>query len=221
MTLANWRDYITDPLVSPNHSGMMTAHDGVVVHATRGGLPIGQEYDATLSWFMNPASQASAHLCIGIDGRIATFMPLTELDRQMWHATTDNCCWFGVELEGPFYESCFSDIQYQLLASYIAEMSNLFGFPLDRDHIQGHSERPSGAIQGKTDPGPCFDFGKLMALLAPEPPVCPPGSHWDGVQCVPDLPGDGGTIITGGGGGLMLLGGGLLLAGAGYLIWKG
>ncbi len=219
MALPNWRDYIIDQVISPNHYGPMTAHDGVVVHATRGGQMYGVEYQATINWFMLPTSQASAHLCIGIDGRIATFMPLTELDRQMWHASQYNCCWFGVELEGPYYESIFTDIQYRLLASYILEMHNLYGFNLDRGAIIGHDEVPGS---GKTDPGPGFEWDRLMALFQPEPPVCPPGSHWDGVQCVPDVPGDnGGTIGAGGGGGLMLLGGGLLLAGAGYLIWKG
>ena len=61
-------------------------------------------------------------------------------------------------------------------------MAGRYGFPLDRQHILGHSEIPQGIEQGKIDPGPMWSWNRLMAEIAnkdPQPPPLPPPSSTD------------------------------------------
>ena len=52
------------------------------------------------------------------------------------------------------------------------------------------------------------------------PPVCDPGYHWDGVQCVPDYVPPPPPELLLSGSGLVALGLGLLMVGGAYYVWK-
>jgi len=165
--LPRWADYIAFAEDTPNNEGPRAYTTGVVVHSTRGGQPYGQEWQATVNWFLNPASGASANLLIGRDGRVAQFGPL---DWVTWHAREYNYRWLGVELEQPHASDPFTDIQYLLLASFIREQAARYGFAISRDTVVGHDEIPPGIRDGKSDPGYQFAWAKLMALLTEEEP---------------------------------------------------
>jgi N-acetylmuramoyl-L-alanine amidase len=64
-------------LKSPNQSAPITPIY-LLVHYTAGTT-----LDGALSWFMNPATQASSHVVIGRDGRI---VQLVAFNKKAWHA---------------------------------------------------------------------------------------------------------------------------------------
>lgn len=64
--------------LSPNCRGALVDPSLVVMHWTAGST-----LDGAVSWFRNPASQASAHIVIGRDGEI---VQCVSLNVQAWHA---------------------------------------------------------------------------------------------------------------------------------------
>lgn len=106
--------------------------------------------------------RVSAHALIRRDGEVVQYVPF---DRRAWHAGLSSfrgrpgCNDFaiGIELEGT-EDLPFTDLQYDAL---IRVLEALFGeYPwLSPDRIAGHSEVAPGR---KTDPGPCFDWARLV-----------------------------------------------------------
>ena len=130
---------------------------GAILHSTRGGAPLGAEYQATLNWFMNPASYVSAHVVISYAGEIASVIP----DEWVaWHAKSYNQEWLGVELEQPNLGDLISPAQYQKLSEWCREMAEKYGFPLDVDHLVEHWQ----IDPQKSDIGPPFQIQQLMLL---------------------------------------------------------
>ncbi len=107
--------------------------------------------------------KVSAHFLVRRDGALLQFVPTA---MRAWHAGAS--CWrgrsacndfsVGVELEGSD-EGPFEDAQYDQLLFLIKEVRRIF--PL-RD-IAAHSDIAPGR---KTDPGPGFDWPRLLASLA-------------------------------------------------------
>ncbi len=62
---------------SPNHSAG-NSRKYLILHYTAG-----QTLDGAVSWFMNPAAEASAHFVVARDGSI---VQMVSLDRRAWHA---------------------------------------------------------------------------------------------------------------------------------------
>lgn len=109
--------------------------------------------------------RVSAHCLIERDGRVVQFV---SFDDRAWHAgqsswrgqTACNDFSVGIELEG-CDEDPYTDRQYRSLAELVKALR--FTYPsIERDAIAGHSEIAPGR---KTDPGPVFDWSKLMALV--------------------------------------------------------
>jgi N-acetyl-anhydromuramoyl-L-alanine amidase len=107
--------------------------------------------------------KVSSHFLIRRDGGLIQFVPT---GKRAWHAGVsrwrgrERCNDFsiGVELEG-LDEAAFADAQYQTLVGLIATLRARH--PL-RD-IAAHSDVAPGR---KTDPGPFFDWPRLLAALA-------------------------------------------------------
>lgn len=107
--------------------------------------------------------RVSAHYFIRRDGTLIRFV---DPDLRAWHAGVsswqgrERCNDFsiGIELEG-----CdtlpFEAAQYEQLARLVAELERRY--PIEA--VVGHSDIAPGR---KTDPGPCFDWGRFGALLA-------------------------------------------------------
>lgn len=107
--------------------------------------------------------RVSAHFLLRRDGELVQFVAA---DKRAWHAGEsrwrgrDRCNDFsiGVELEGDEAQA-FSDRQYAGLVTLIAELQRQF--PLRE--FAGHADV---APQRKRDPGPRFDWPRVLRALA-------------------------------------------------------
>ena len=108
------------------------------------------------------ALKVSSHYLVRRDGEVVQFVPP---DKRAWHAGVsswrgrERCNDFsiGIELEGTD-EDAFTSAQYQSLVLVIQKLRQQF--PI-RD-IAAHSEIAPGR---KTDPGPRFDWTRLLSSL--------------------------------------------------------
>ena len=107
--------------------------------------------------------RVSSHFLVRRDGALVCFVPV---ERRAWHAGASTwrgrsrCNDFsvGIELEGAD-EAPFEDAQYAALALLLADLRH----KLPLRAIAGHSEIAPGR---KTDPGPRFDWDRLLLDLA-------------------------------------------------------
>ncbi len=116
--------------------------------------PAAHPYYATIH-----SLRVSSHFFIRRDGELIQFVPCCQ---RAWHAGVsswrgrERCNDFsiGVELEGSD-DQPFSDAQYAQLHGLIEALREAYPELLD---IAGHSDIAPGR---KTDPGPCFDWGRV------------------------------------------------------------
>lgn len=109
--------------------------------------------------------QVSAHLLIRRDGELVQYVPFIE---RAWHAGDSafagrtNCNDFsvGIELEGSD-ELAYEPVQYQQLQAVTRLLQQAYP-AITRERIVGHCDIAPGR---KTDPGPAFDWARLMAAL--------------------------------------------------------
>ncbi len=108
------------------------------------------------------ALQVAAHFLIRRDGDVIQFVPC---GKRAWHAGESSwrgrsrCNDFslGIELEGA-NDVPFEDAQYARLAALTRALQAQYPIV----DIVGHSDIAAGR---KTDPGPCFDWGRYRDLL--------------------------------------------------------
>jgi len=109
--------------------------------------------------------RVSAHLFINRAGEITQFVPF---DRRAWHAGQStyegraacNDFSIGIELEGA--DDCpFEAKQYDTLVAVSKLLCEEYSC-LNPSRIVGHSDIAPGR---KTDPGPCFDWGRYLDSL--------------------------------------------------------
>ncbi len=65
-------------VASPNRGAPLSEKTFIIMHYTNGA-----NVQSIVNWFMNPASQVSAHIIIGRDGEVVQMIPF---DRVGWHA---------------------------------------------------------------------------------------------------------------------------------------
>ena len=131
--------------------------DRIVIHVTQGS------YAGTISWFQNPAAQASAHYVIrSSDGAITQMV--REKDRA-WHAGNSDYNHHSVGIEHEGYvdnASWFTDAMYRSSAALVRSIAARYGIPTDRSHIVGHSQVPG---TDHTDPGPNWNWTTYMQYV--------------------------------------------------------
>lgn len=151
--------------------------DTLVVHAISlppgdyGGGHIDALFAGTLDCQAHPyfaglrGLRVSAHCCIFRDGRVHQYVPFAE---RAWHAGASsfegracvNDFSIGIELEGCDDDN-FTDAQYASLC--LAARALMQAYPgITPARIVGHSDIAPGR---KTDPGPHFDWQRLLAEL--------------------------------------------------------
>lgn len=109
--------------------------------------------------------RVSSHVLIRRDGGLVQYVPFHE---RAWHAGVScyqgrqacNDFSIGVELEGSD-EIPYSDDQYRQLAALILLLRHTYP-SLRADALAGHADVAPGR---KTDPGPAFEWPRLVALL--------------------------------------------------------
>lgn len=102
--------------------------------------------------------KVSAHFFIRRDGELIQFVPC---GKRAWHAGVsqwrgrERCNDFsiGIELEGDD-NTPFEDAQYATLNALLATLKQVYPIA----GVAGHSDIAPGR---KTDPGPCFDWGRV------------------------------------------------------------
>ena len=107
--------------------------------------------------------RVSSHFLVRRDGALVRFVPV---ERRAWHAGASswrgrsgrNDFSLGIELEGAD-DASFEDAQYAALGALLAQLRA----ELPLRAIAGHSEIAPGR---KTDPGPRFDWQRLLLDLA-------------------------------------------------------
>ncbi len=152
--------------------GLVVIH-GITVPPGRFGTGLVEAlFLNTLDLTLHPALadlegvRVSAHLFIDRGGVATQFVPF---HRRAWHAGVssfggrENCNDFaiGIELEGTD-DSPYEDAQYERLTGVLEAL--FLRYPqLSPSRVVGHAEVAPGR---KTDPGPVFDWQRLMAAIA-------------------------------------------------------
>ena len=153
------------------------APDLIIVHGISlppneyGGPWIEQLFTNQLDWAAHPyfkqieGMRVSSHVLIRRDGQVVQFVPF---HARAWHAGVsqyqgrERCNDFsiGIELEGTD-DTAYEAEQYRELARVILALCRAYS-TLSIDHLVGHSDVAPGR---KTDPGECFDWPRLRAML--------------------------------------------------------
>lgn len=134
---------------------------GVVVHATRGRQLPGLELLSTLNWFRDPRSGVSAHAVVG---RTGLYVRMLHPGWVAYHAREYNQAWLSLEFEQGFPTERFTDEQIIVGAYVVRAWAEEYGFAVNRSTIVGHDEIAPGKREGKTDPGPEFDWPRFLDL---------------------------------------------------------
>jgi hypothetical protein len=129
----------------------------VVIHTTQGS------YGGTISWFKNPAAQASSHYVVrSSDGEITQMVDDADI---AWHDACFNSETIGIEHEG-FAEdpgTWYTEAMYGASAKLTAWLCDAYGIPKDHNHIMGHGEAPD--CSDHWDPGPGWNWDHYLNLV--------------------------------------------------------
>lgn len=160
-----------ESLASPDNyqKGPRQKTIGVVVHTTRGGGRPENEFSSTIAWFANPDAGVSAHLVVG-------HTPFDEVARCVhdddiaWHARTANQTHLSIEICQAKIGDPITPFQYEAAAEAVRLWAAKYKFPVRRvktitqPGIVGHEDSEPGKLDGKTDPGPLFDWDRFIKL---------------------------------------------------------
>lgn len=150
---------------------------GCVMHSTNGDTPVGahdREFAATLNWFANPASGASAHATVHHDGRIAFHDPdllaafrtgARFRPRRTWHDFENNDVMLGLELAKSRHAGQVSDAQLRTAAWFVRTAGRIYGFPTTPDRLPEHRATAPGRRAGKIDIGGNYSYERLARFL--------------------------------------------------------
>jgi len=142
--------------------------NAVVIHYCAGN------YASCKAELMNPGGRrVSAHYIVNRDG---SYEQLVDPKNIAWHATYYNSRSIGIEVAGSGAESDWTDAVYNTLATIIKTASGAYGIPkvhpTDSIHTNGGKHIDVAGIVGhsqiqlnKQDPGPNFNWNKLMSLV--------------------------------------------------------
>ena len=177
-------DYPSAKWVSAADGHWYTTGNGrnfVVIHDMEG------YYLSTISYFQDPATQASAHFCVNsgyqANGRPAgEITQMVELQYWAWHVVCWNKWMIGIEHEGFVNNAVwYTKEMYQSSAQLTSFICDKFGIPKDRNHIIAHGEWQNAAwktwmaanypaidvtCNTHTDPGANWNWPLYMSLMS-------------------------------------------------------
>jgi hypothetical protein len=138
--------------------------DKIVIHVAQGS------YSATINWFQDRRSDASAHYVVGRRGRVAQCVRNEDI---AWHAGwwKTNKRSIGIEHAGHIgNRRSFTRRMYRSSAKLSAYLCRRFNIPVDHRHIIGHNQVPGcrgagGGVSCHRDPGRHWDWDRYMRLV--------------------------------------------------------
>lgn len=117
--------HYNDPFPTHNGGFGSGAMSGLLLHTMSGNLLPG-----TVSWFNNPASQASATFGVSQDGEVWQFGPVGK-GWYAWHAAAANHTWYGLEMaDDGNPANPLTSAQITAAAQILECLSAFAGFPL-------------------------------------------------------------------------------------------
>ena len=171
-----------EPAYEQNYSKSNRENDyeirWIIIHVAQGS------FQATVSWFKNPKSRVSAHFVISKDG--SKIVQMVKIKDFAWHAGNlqYNRHSIGIEIEGYVNETIWPDSLYDKLSKLLIWLANQYNIslkhidgiappnPNEDSGIIGHSQVPDpnnpslgGGRSHHTDPGPLFNWSKLMKYI--------------------------------------------------------
>lgn len=179
----------------------------IVIHITDGGPKI----SGTIGWFQNAHQtnskgkpiHVSAHYVIGQDGEVVQMVKHNDV---AWHASSANSDSIGIEHVARTPHAWDkklgrtdpglmpTEAQYCSSASLVNWLCTEFNIPMDRDHVQGHSEAsprdqhncPSamwdwGYYMGMITSGTCFPMGATASSLGADQSF---DENWNDVEVI-------------------------------------
>ncbi|MFI6016121.1 N-acetylmuramoyl-L-alanine amidase [Streptomyces sp. NPDC051287] len=138
--------------------------DSIVIHDTE------TSYDTAVSLFQQPGGSAAHYVMRSSDGAVTQMVPTKDLAFHAGNYST-NMHSIGIEHEGYAAHGAtwYTEAQYEATADLVKYLSARFGIPLDREHIVGHDNVAgpnSSLVSGMHwDPGPAWDWNRLMSLV--------------------------------------------------------
>ena len=145
----------------------------VVIHSTRSTVASktdAQELQSTINWFMSVNSQASSHWVVSELERVR----MVEDKYPAWHAVEHSWEAYGIEITQPTIDRPYKEGHYQNLVAvcvpYVQAGIPVIHLPIleygdSRRGFVGHDETQQGRRDGKSDPGPQFDWAKFIGML--------------------------------------------------------
>ena len=143
-------------------------------------------YLSTISYFQRSSTQASVHYYVNGKKDYTSDAAGGEVSQGVreayyaWHARCWNQYSLGIEHEGfASNPAWYTEAMYQATAALQRHMCSKFGIAKDRNHIIGHDQKRisgwasycsshfgvSGTCNDHTDPGPYWNWTKLMDLI--------------------------------------------------------
>lgn len=159
-------------VASPNYSNRGQSISHVTIHTMQGS------YSGSISWFLNPSSNASAHYMVrSSDGQVTQ---MVRESKKAWHARSANPYTIGIEHEGYvsnpawYTESLYNssaDITMHICDTYNVDCSQAYSGsasssvnPISQSYtVKGHQHFPD---QTHTDPGVYWDWSKYAGLVS-------------------------------------------------------
>ncbi len=150
----------------------------IIIHVAQGS------FQSTVAWFKNPKSRVSAHFVVSKDG--SKIVQMVRIKDVAWHAGNlqYNRHSIGIEIEGYVNETIWPDSLYDKLSKLLVWLADQYNIslkhiegiappdPLKDSGIIGHSQVPDpnnpslgGGRSHHTDPGPLFNWSKLMEYI--------------------------------------------------------
>lgn len=143
----------------------------IVLHSTESDNREGPaDLAAIVSWFDNPAAQASSHAITDADGNSARCVAD---DRKAWHVAGFNAVALGIEQIGRASQSSWDDDELRETARWLAKWSREQKVPLVRGAVSGSSITRAGVVThkqlgayggGHVDPGDGYPVDRVIEL---------------------------------------------------------
>lgn len=115
-----WTDLARWVGPTPNQSGAMVEHRGLVLHIADGS------YEGTIAWQRNPTADVSSHFIVSKTGAIAQ---MVDTDVTAWTQRAGNGHWLSVENEGRGGQR-LTDQQIEANARLLARAHRVYRVPL-------------------------------------------------------------------------------------------